>query len=223
MICKGVKPKFYFISGSGNKNYFSKKNLSKISKSLNKEQKKYDIRLCGGDTTFSNKLSFTIISMGYYNPILKIGIDNFFSGCKESGVNGVIIADIPNTELEIIQETSNKYNIETIPLVPLNASDRTVEHACKIGQGFIYCVSVLGVTGTREQLSKDLNKKVNQVSKFSDVPVAVGFGISKNSHIKELKNYADAAVIGSAIIDVISYSENNEIDNVVKFIKGLLK
>ena len=164
-----------------------------------------------------------IISMGYYNPILKIGIDNFFSGCKESGGNGVIIADIPNTELEIIQETSNKYNIETIPLVPLNASDRTVEHACKIGQGFIYCVSVLGVTGTREQLSKDLNKKVNQVSKFSDVPVAVGFGISKNSHIKELKNYADAAVIGSAIIDVISYSENNEIDNVVKFIKGLLK
>ena len=164
-----------------------------------------------------------IISMGYYNPIIKIGIDNFFSGCKESGVNGVIIADIPNTELEIIQETSNKYNIETIPLVPLNASDRTVEHACKIGQGFIYCVSVLGVTGTREQLSKDLNKKVNQVSKFSDIPVAVGFGISKNSHIKELKNYADAAVIGSAIIDVISYSENNEIDNVVKFIKGLLK
>ena len=161
--------------------------------------------------------------MGYYNPIIKIGIDNFFSGCKESGVNGVIIADIPNTELEIIQETSNKYNIETIPLVPLNASDKTVEHACKIGQGFIYCVSVLGVTGTREQLSKDLNKKVNQVSKFSEVPVAVGFGISKNSHIKELKNYADAAVIGSAIIDVISDSENNEIDNVVKFIKGLLK
>ena len=108
-------------------------------------------------------------------------------------------------------------------MVPLNASDKTVEHACKIGQGFIYCVSVLGVTGTREQLSKDLNKKVNQVSKFSDVPVAVGFGISKNSHIKELKNYADAAVIGSAIIDVISDSENNEIDNVVKFIKGLLK
>ena len=70
LICKGVKPKFYFISGSGNKNYFSKKNLSKISKSLKKEQKKYDISLCGGDTTFSNKLSFTIISLGYSKSIV---------------------------------------------------------------------------------------------------------------------------------------------------------
>jgi len=70
LICKGVKPKFYFISGSGNKNHFSKKNLSKISKSLKKEQKKYDISLCGGDTTFSNKLSFTIISLGYSKSIV---------------------------------------------------------------------------------------------------------------------------------------------------------
>jgi thiamine-monophosphate kinase len=70
LICKGVKPKFYFISGSGNKNYFSKKNLLKISKSLKKEQKKYDISLCGGDTTFSNKLSFTIISLGYSKSIV---------------------------------------------------------------------------------------------------------------------------------------------------------
>ena len=70
LICKGVKPKFYFISGSGNKYYFSKKNLSKISMSLKKEQKKYGISLCGGDTTFSNKLSFTIISLGYSKSIV---------------------------------------------------------------------------------------------------------------------------------------------------------
>ena len=70
LICKGVKPKFYFISGSGNKKNFSKKNLFKISKSLKNEQKKYDISLCGGDTTFSNKLSFTITSLGYSNNIV---------------------------------------------------------------------------------------------------------------------------------------------------------
>jgi len=70
LICKGVKPKFYFISGSGNKKNFSKKNLLKISKSLKNEQKKYDISLCGGDTTFSNKLSFTITSLGYSNNII---------------------------------------------------------------------------------------------------------------------------------------------------------
>ena len=70
LICKGVKPKFYFISGSGNKKNFTKKNLSKIMKSLKNEQKKYDISLCGGDTTFSNKLSFTITSLGYSNHIV---------------------------------------------------------------------------------------------------------------------------------------------------------
>ena len=70
LICKGVKPKFYFISGSGNKTSFSKNNLYKISKSLNSEQKKFNIVLCGGDTTFSNKLSFTITSLGYSNKII---------------------------------------------------------------------------------------------------------------------------------------------------------
>ncbi len=70
LICKGVKPKYYFISGSGNKKNFTKKNLLKISKSLKKEQQKYDINLCGGDTTYSNKLSFTIVSLGYSNSIV---------------------------------------------------------------------------------------------------------------------------------------------------------
>ena len=70
LICKGVKPKFYFISSSGNKKTFTKKNLYKISKSLKSEQNKFNIDLCGGDTTFSNKLSFTITSMGYSNKII---------------------------------------------------------------------------------------------------------------------------------------------------------
>ena len=70
LICKGVKPKFYFISGSGNKETFSKKNLSKISNSLKKEQQKYGLDLCGGDTTFSNKLSFTFTSLGYSKKIV---------------------------------------------------------------------------------------------------------------------------------------------------------
>ena len=164
-----------------------------------------------------------IISMGYYNPIIKMGLDNFFSSCKDAGVKGVIIADIPNTELEEIQQTANNYRIETIPLIPLNSSEATVKHACKIGQGFIYCVSVLGVTGTREKLSANLSDKVKQVKKSSEIPVAVGFGISKKNHINELMNYADAAVVGSAIIDVIANSEKKEITNVVNFIKGLLK
>ena len=165
-----------------------------------------------------------IITMGYYNPILKMGLKNFFSGANKVGVKGIIIADVPNYELEKIQQLANDSEIDTIPLVPLNSSPARINHACKIAQGFIYCVSVLGVTGTRELLSSNVEKKVTELKEKTDLPVAVGFGISKPEHIKELKKFADAAVIGSALIEVISKSKkNNSTKNIVNFISKLLK
>tara|TARA_Y100000817_G_scaffold303866_1_gene286264 strand:+ start:954 stop:1751 length:798 start_codon:yes stop_codon:yes gene_type:complete len=165
-----------------------------------------------------------IITMGYYNPILKMGLKNFFSASSNVGVKGVIVADVPNEELQKMQEIANNFSIDTIPLVPLNASQERVNHACEMGQGFIYCVSVLGVTGTREALSKDVEKKVNTVKEKTDLPVAVGFGISRPSHIEELKKFADGAVIGSAIIDVIMESKKNDsVDRVIDFISKLSK
>jgi len=93
-----------------------------------------------------------------------------------------------------------------------------------MGQGFIYCVSVLGVTGTRESLSKNVEEKVMAVKEKTNLPVAVGFGISKPNHISELKEFADAAVIGSAIIDVIKESKKNDsVTKVIDFISKLSK
>ena len=96
LICKGVKPKFYFISGSGNKNTFTKNNLYKISKSLKSEQNKFNIDLCGGDTTFSNKLSFTITTIGFSNNIVyrnraKINDDIYVSGNLGDSYLGLLI------------------------------------------------------------------------------------------------------------------------------------
>ena len=96
LICKGVKPKYYFISGSGNKKSFSKSNLSKISKALNEEQNKYKIFLCGGDTVFSNKLSFTITSIGFANNIIyrnkaKINDDIYVSGNLGDSYLGLLV------------------------------------------------------------------------------------------------------------------------------------
>ena len=96
LICKGVQPKYYFISGSGNKNSFSKLNLSKISKSLNEEQKKYKISLGGGDTVFSNKLSFTITSVGFADNIVyrnkaKVNDDIYISGNLGDSYLGLLI------------------------------------------------------------------------------------------------------------------------------------
>ncbi len=165
-----------------------------------------------------------IITMGYYNPILKMGLKNFFSASSSVGVRGVIVADVPNDELHKIQKIANDYNIDTIPLVPLNSSEERITHACEMGQGFIYCVSVLGVTGTRESLSKNVEEKVVAVKEKTNLPVAVGFGISKPNHISELKEFADAAVIGSAIIDVIKESKKNDsVTKVIDFISKLSK
>ncbi len=165
-----------------------------------------------------------IIVMGYYNPILKMGSEELFKSANDAGVKGVIIADIPNDELEKIQSLANVNKIETIPLIPLNSEDSRIKHACSIGQGFMYCVSVMGVTGSRDSLSPLIKNKVKEVKKYTSLPVAVGFGISKPSHIEELSKFADAAIIGSAIINVISESKVIDIvDNVKSFISKLKK
>ena len=165
-----------------------------------------------------------IITMGYYNPILKIGVENYFKSAKQASVQGLIIADIPNVELEKIQSIAKEYQIDTIPLVPLNSSHATVKHACSIAQGFVYCVSVLGVTGSRKNLSPRIKKKVESVKQYTNLPVAVGFGISSPEHIEFLSRFADAAIIGSSIIDIISDAKNeNAVIEVKKFISILKK
>ena len=173
----------------------------------------------------SNNLNETpIIAMGYYNPILKMGTEEFFKSANNAGVKGLINADIPNDELEKIQSIANENEIETIPLVPLNSKTSRIKHACSIGQGFMYCVSVMGVTGSRDSLSPLIKNKVKEVKKYTSLPVAVGFGISKSSHIKALSQFADAAIIGSAIINIISESKDIDIvDNVRSFISKLKK
>ena len=122
LICKGVNPKFYFISGSGNQNTFSKKNLLKISKSLLKEQNKFKISLCGGDTTFSNKLSFTITSMGYSKKIIyrnnaKLNDDIYVTGNLGDSFIGLRIL---NKKIKIKKKETkffiNKYYKPDLPL-----------------------------------------------------------------------------------------------------------
>ncbi len=122
LICKGVNPKFYFISGSGNQNTFSKKNLLKISKSLLKEQNKFKISLCGGDTTFSNKLSFTITSMGYSKSIIyrnnaKLNDDIYVTGNLGDSFIGLRIL---NKKIKIKKKETkffvNKYYKPDLPL-----------------------------------------------------------------------------------------------------------
>ena len=152
-----------------------------------------------------------------------MGLKNFFSASSNVGVKGVIVADVPNEELQKMQEIANNFSIDTIPLVPLIASQERVNHACEMGQGFIYCVSVLGVTGTREALSKDVEKKVNTVKEKTDLPVAVGFGISGSEQVRQVRGWgADGAIVGSALVKRIADApQGSKADEALLFCKEL--
>ena len=133
-----------------------------------------------------------------------------------------LLGDIENVKKSIVK-ILNDNEVFTVSDL-LNSSEERVNDACAMGQGFIYCVSVLGVTGTRESLSKNIEEKVRTVKEKTKLPVAVGFGISKPSHVNELKKFADGAVIGSAIIDVIGESKKSDnVINVIDFISKLSK
>tara|TARA_B100000029_G_scaffold509956_1_gene600313 strand:+ start:2155 stop:2952 length:798 start_codon:yes stop_codon:yes gene_type:complete len=171
----------------------------------------------------SSGINIPIVMMGYINPILSIGVSNFAKLATNVGVNGLIIADIPNEELKQIQISSEENSLDTIPLISLNSSKKRIELGCKYAQGFIYCISILGVTGSRSSVSLDVKEKVKMVKNFTNIPVGVGFGVSKPSHVKNIKEYADAVIVGSALIDEIAKTKNQPGNTAKKFISNLYK
>ena len=144
-----------------------------------------------------------LIFMGYYNPIYQIGLNEFCSRTRDAGVDGIIAADLPVTEAGPLLEACAKADISLIPLLALTSTEETIAHACKQASGFVYCISLLGVTGARTAVSHRVETLVNQVKTHTDLPVAVGFGISNAEHVREVGKYADGAVIGSALINLM--------------------
>ena len=171
----------------------------------------------------SSGINIPIIMMGYINPILNIGLSNFAKLATNAGANGLIIADMPNEELKQIQISTAENSLDTIPLISLNSSEERIELGCKYAQGFIYCISILGVTGSRSSISLTVKEKVKTVKKFTNIPVGVGFGISKPSHVKNIKEYADAVIVGSALIDELEKAKSNPGATAKKFISNLYK
>ena len=144
-----------------------------------------------------------LIFMGYYNPIYQIGLEEFCSRTKDAGVDGIIAADLPAVEAGPLLDACAKAEISLVPLLALTSTEKTIAHACKQASGFIYCVSLLGVTGARASVSNRVETLVKRVQSHTELPVAVGFGISNAEHVREVGKFADGAVIGSALINSI--------------------
>jgi tryptophan synthase alpha chain len=151
-----------------------------------------------------------LIFMGYYNPVLNYGLERYAKDCAEAGVDGFIIPDLPVDEAAPFHDAVRSVGLALVPLLAPTSTDERIAAGCASADGFVYCVSVAGVTGTRSALPATLGAFVDRVRAQTSLPLAVGFGISERAHVEAIGTLADAAVVGSALINVIDSAPAGE-------------
>ena len=144
-----------------------------------------------------------LIFMGYFNPFLRYGLERFVEDAAEAGLDGIIVPDLPTEEAGYFNELCAARGIHLIPLLAPTSSDQRIALACKEARGFIYCVSLTGVTGARRELASGISDLVSRIRRQTDLPVLVGFGVSRREHVETIGRFADGAVVASALLDAI--------------------
>ncbi|ADD02680.1 tryptophan synthase, alpha subunit [Thermoanaerobacter italicus Ab9] len=168
------------------------------------------------------KSDIPLVYLVYYNSIFKYGIQKFLEESKKAGVDGLIIPDLPLEERKDILEEADKYGIYLIPLVAPTSKER-IKLITENGKGFVYCVSITGVTGARENIETDIEEYMKTVSQYTNMPKAIGFGISTPEMAKKLKDFSDGIIVGSAIVERIAkgYNKSEILKEVKSFISSL--
>jgi tryptophan synthase alpha chain len=141
--------------------------------------------------------------MGYLNPILHYGPNEFCSACAVAGIDGLIIPDLPPGELPVLDEAAAKNNIDIINFLAPNSSDERISEVAAKSKGFIYLVSVTGVTGVRENFSSNLKGLISRIRRVTRLPLCIGFGISTAEQARQAALMADGIIIGSRIIQLM--------------------
>jgi tryptophan synthase len=155
----------------------------------------------------SRGLQAPVILMGYYNPVLAYGEERAAAGAAAAGADGFIVVDLPPEEAGRFLAACKANDVSFVPLVAPTTSDERIGKIAKVADAFLYCVSVTGTTGQRTSLPDELPEFIARVRKQTDLPLAVGFGISRREHVEAVGRIADAAVIGSAIIATIDAAD----------------
>ena len=170
------------------------------------------------------EVDIPIVLFSYFNPLLRYGLERLSRESKDAGVDGVLITDMTPEESDGVSNTLKENNLDLIFLVAPTSTDERLKMIATKASGFIYAVSRTGVTGAREQMTSDAEILVYRVRAFSDLPVAVGFGISTAEQVRDVQRYADAAVVGSAIVKEIEKSGGAEdtVERVGEFARKLL-
>lgn len=169
--------------------------------------------------TFEVKIPLLV--MTYLNPVIKFGIGRFAEECKKSGVSAVIIPDLPFEHRELVKPALGRAGLSLIQLVTLTTTDERLEQILKEAQGFVYAVTVKGITGVRNDLSDDVKVFMKRVRDQSPVPVYAGFGISKPEHIDMLRDDVDGFIVGSAIVQAFHDNEIAKVEPLIQAVNAL--
>ncbi|MBM3243265.1 MAG: tryptophan synthase subunit alpha [Candidatus Omnitrophica bacterium] len=169
------------------------------------------------------RVDIPILLMTYYNPVFALGEDKFIAQASKNGVDGVIIPDLPPDENKHFMFKAERVGLRPICFISPTTSFKRMKTILKLARGFIYYVSLTGVTGARKSLPVDLRGNVKRIKRNTKVPVCVGFGLSEARQIRQVTGFADGFIVGSAIVSKIKENINNPylIKRVVNFVKGL--
>lgn len=171
-------------------------------------------------TEIRKNTEIPLLFLVYYNTIFNIGAEEFTKRCSRVGIDGLIVPDLPLEERNELKIFTDEHDICLIPLVAPTSKDR-VKKIANGSTGFVYCVAAMGVTGMRNEFRDDIIDYIKDVKSQTDLPVAVGFGVSSNESVKLFSKYADGVIVGSAIVKAINESNGNK-DVVKEFIKNLI-
>jgi tryptophan synthase alpha chain len=164
------------------------------------------------------KVDIPLVFMTYYNPVFHYGLEQFCKACVGAGIDGLIIPDLPPQEGADLEAVTKKQDLDLIYLLAPTSPEERIKLVGQRSRGFIYLVSVTGVTGARDRLPADLEAFVNRVRKTAQQPLCVGFGISTPQQAKQVAAIADGVIVGSRIIQLM---ENGDMGKVGEFVKGL--
>jgi tryptophan synthase alpha chain len=141
-----------------------------------------------------------LILFGYYNPLLQYGLERLARDARNAGVDGFLVVDLPPEEAADLKKAADGQQLDTVFLLAPTSTDERMRTVADVSSGFVYYVSITGVTGARESLAEMMEAAVDKIRKFTSLPVGIGFGVSRPEHVREISRYADAVIVGSAII-----------------------
>lgn len=161
------------------------------------------------------EITVPIILMTYLNPVIRYGIEKFAQDCVTSGISGAIIPDLPYEESNLVRSAFGASNLALIPLVSLTSPQERIEKITAAGEGFIYAVTVNGITGERTSFGDNLGTHFAKLKAVSKVPVLAGFGISTPEHVQEMGALTDGVIVGSTIVTALANGNHETIEQLV--------